>query len=196
MRNSISKRMLRRVTEWFRGVGCVRAVGFALCVALLTASAGAQPSDGWRIDTFAGNGQPGHGGDGEPAVESRLSFPSGVAVDTVGNVYIADFFSQRLRKVDTTGTITTISGTGEPGFGGDGGQAIEAPLSFPSGVAVDTSGSIYITDTGNNRIRRIDTTGIIATIAGIGEPGYGGDGGLAVEAQLVNPKGVAVDGLR
>ena len=194
MRNSINKRMLRRVTEWFRGVGCVRAVGLALCVALLTAFAGAQPSVGWRIDTFAGSGQPGHGGDGGRAVEARLSFPSGVAVDIVGNVYIADFFSQRLRKVDTTGTITTIAGTGEPGFGGDGGPAVEARLFFPWGVAADHAGSLYITDSGNHRVRRIDTTGAVATFAGTGQPGFDQDVGLAVETPLASPTGVAVDG--
>ena len=194
MRYPRSKETSSRFAELPRNRAGVRALKLAVSAMLLAASGGAQSSDGWRIDTFAGSGQPGHGGDGGRAVEARLSFPSGVAVDTVGNVYIADFFSQRLRKVDTTGTITTIAGTGESGFGGDGGQAIEAQLSFPSGVAVDTAGNIYITDTGNHRIRRIDATGTIATIAGTGEPGYGGDGGLAVEAQLVNPKGVAVDG--
>ena len=146
MRNSISKRMLRRFNEWFRGVGCVRAAGLALCVALLAASAGAQSTDGWRIDTIAGSGDPGHGGDGGPAVEARLSFPSGVAVDNAGNVYISDYYSQRVRRVDITGTITTITGTGEPGYGGDGGRAVEARLFFPWGVAADHAGNVYITD--------------------------------------------------
>ncbi len=192
MRNSISKRM----SSWFaalprKGAG-VRAVKLAVCAALLVAAAGAQPSADWRIDTFAGTGEPGHGGDGRRAVEARLSFPSGVAVDNSGKVYIADFFIQRIRRVDTTGTITTIAGTGEPGYGGDGGRAVESGLSFPSGVAADHAGNIYITDTGNNRVRRIDTTGTITTIAGTDEAGYDWDG-PAVEAQLTNPKGVAVD---
>ena len=162
---------------------------------LLAATAGAQsPSAGWRIDTIAGSGEPGHGGDGGRAVEARLSFPSGVAVDHAGNLYIAGFYSQRIRRVDTTGTITTIAGTGEPDYGGDGGRAVEARLSFPSGVAADHAGNLYVTDTGNNRVRRIDTAGTITTIAGTGEPGYDQDVGLAVETPLARPKGVAMDG--
>ena len=96
---------------------------------LAPATTQAQTESGWRIDTIAGTGKPGHGGDGGRAIEARLSFPSGVAVDNAGNVYIADFFSHRIRGVDTTGTITNIAGTGKPGHGGDGGQAIEAQLS-------------------------------------------------------------------
>ena len=153
-----------------------------------------QNESGWRIHTIAGTGRPGHSGDGGPASEARFSFPSGVAVDKAGNVYVADFFSQRIRRVDTAGTIDTIAGIGEPGYGGDDGPAVEARLSFPSGVAADHAGNLYVTDTGNHRVRRIDTQGTITTIAGTGEPGYGGDGGPAVEAQLVNPKGIAVDG--
>ena len=171
------------------------AAGVLLFAGLLLAPATtqAQTESGWRIDTIAGTGKPGHGGDGGRAIEARLSFPSGVAVDNAGNVYIADFFSHRIRGVDTTGTITSIAGSGKPSFGGDGGQAIEAQLSFPSGVAVDNAGNVYITDTGNSRVRRIDTTGTITTIAGTGEHAYGEDVGLAVETPLANPKGVAVD---
>ena len=161
---------------------------------LLTMTAWTQNESGWRIHTIAGTGRPGHSGDGGPASEARFSFPSGVAVDKAGNVYVADFFSQRIRRVDTAGTIDTIAGIGEPGHGGDDGPAVEARLSFPSGVAADHAGNLYVTDTGNHRVRRIDTQGTITTIAGTGEPGYGGDGGPAVEAQLVNPKGIAVDG--
>ena len=185
--------MLSRFSERFRSAGSVRAFKLALCTVLLAAAAGAQSPANWRIDTIAGSGEPGHGGDGGRAVEARLSFPSGVAVDSVGNVYIADFFSQRIRRVDTTGIITTIAGSGEPGYGGDGGPAVEARLSFPTGVAVDHAGFLYITDTGNHRVRRIDATGTIATIAGTGEPGYDWDG-PAAEARLSDPKGVAVDG--
>ena len=195
IRNSVRRRTLSRFAAWSQSGGGVRSVKLALCVALLAATAGAQsPSAGWRIDTIAGSGEPGHGGDGGRAVEARLSFPSGVAVDHAGNVYIADFFSQRIRRVDTTGTITTIAGTGEPGYGGDGGPAVRARLSFPSGVAADHAGNLYVTDTGNNRVRRIDTTGTITTIAGTGEPGYDQDVGLAVETPLARPKGVAMDG--
>ncbi len=162
---------------------------------LLAATAGAQsPSVDWRIDTIAGSGEPGHGGDGGRAIEAQLSYPADVAADHAGNVYIVDFFSQRIRRVDTTGTITTIAGTGEPGYGGDGGRAVEARLSFPSGVAADHAGNLYVTDTGNNRVRRIDTTGTITTIAGTGEPGYDWEG-PALEAKLSVPRAVAVDGV-
>ena len=160
---------------------------------VLAMTAWSQNGSGWRIDTIAGTGKPGHSGDGGPASEARLSFPSGVAVDHAGNLYIADFFSQRIRRVDTEETITTVAGIGEPGYGGDDGPAVEARLSFPSGVAADHAGNLYVTDTGNHRVRRIDTTGTITTIAGTGEPGYDWDG-PAVEAQLANPKGIAVDG--
>ena len=145
-----------------------------LCVGgtLLAATAWPQSEAGWRIHTIAGTGKPGHGGDGGPASEARFSYPSDVAADRDGNVYIADFFGQRIRKVDTTGTITTLAGVGEPGYGGDGGPAAKARLNFPSGVAADHAGNVYITDTGNHRVRRVETKGNIATVAGTGEPDY------------------------
>ena len=166
-----------------------------LCISgtLLAMTAWSQTEAGWKIHTIAGTGKPGHSGDGGRAVEAQLDFPVGVAVDHAGNLYIADFFSQRIRRVDTARTISTIAGIGEPGFRGDDGPAVEAQLAFPSGVAVNRDGNVYITDTGNHRLRRIDSQGTITTIAGTGEEGYGEDGGPAVEAQLVNPKGVAVD---
>ncbi len=173
--------------------GGVRTFKLAVCATLLVAAAGAQTSADWRIDTIAGGGEPGHGGDGGSATEARLSFPSDVAVDLAGNVYIADFFSQRIRRVDTTGIITTIAGSGKPGYGGDGGPASEARLNFPSSVAADGAGNLYIADTGNHRIRRVDASGIIHTIAGTVEEGFDWEG-RAVEARLSNPKGMTVDG--
>ena len=145
------------------------------------------------ITTIAGTGEFGFSGDGGPAVEAELRNPYGVAVDSAGNVYIADPRNRRIRKVDSTGTITTIAGTGEFGFGGDGGPAAAARLTFPYGVAVDSAGNLYIADAGNRRIRKIDSTGTITTIAGTGEFGFSGDGGPAVEAELRSPRGVAVD---
>ena len=150
------------------------------------------------IITIAGSGETGFfgggfSGDGGPAVEAELRDPSGVAVDSAGNVYIADVGDHRIRKVDSTGTITTIAGTGEFGFSGDGGPAVEAELYDPAGVAVDSAGNLYIADTGNGRIRKVDSTGTITTIAGTGEFGFSGDGGPAVEAELYDPAGVAVD---
>ena len=117
-----------------------------------------------------------------------------MAVDGAGNLYIADWSNARIRKVDGTGTITTIAGTGERGFGGDGGPATQAQLDDPTGVAVDGAGTLYIADQYNHRIRRVDSTGTITTIAGTGERGFSGDSGPATQAQLDYPTGVAVDG--
>ena len=128
-----------------------------------------------------------------PDDESRLSRDRGIAADDAGNVYIANIDNNYVRRVDTAGMVSIIAGTREPGYGGDGGPAVEAQLSFPADVALDHAGNIYIADTGNHRIRRIDTTGTITTIAGTGEPGYGGDGGPAAEAQLASPFALAVD---
>ena len=146
------------------------------------------------ITSFAGTGEWGHGGDGGPAVEAQLARPTGVAVDNTGNLYIADRGNDRVRRVNASGTITTIAGTGEPAYGGDGGPAVAAQLDRPTGVAVDGSSNLYIADTENHRVRRVDASGTITTIAGTGERGDGGDGGPAVGARLNWPSGVAVDG--
>ena len=145
------------------------------------------------IDTVAGNGESGYSGDGGPATEATLYQPEGVAVDAAGNLYIADCHNHCIRKVDTTGIITTVAGTGEEGYSGDGGLANDARLAYPEDIALDSSGNLYIADRGNLRVRRMDTNGIITTVAGTGERGYGGDGGLATEARLNSPSGVAVD---
>ena len=149
------------------------------------------------ISTFAGTSvgtrDYGFNGDGGPADRALLAFPEGVVVDVVGNVYIGDTDNHRIRMVDTAGIIHTIAGSGERGFGGDGGPAIRALLSEPSGVAVDSVGNVYIADTDNHRIRMVDTAGIIHTIAGTGEGGFSGDGGLAIESDLFRPLDVAVD---
>ena len=115
------------------------------------------------ITTFAGNGAGAFGGDGGPAVNASLREPFNTAVDASGNVYIADFFNHRIRKVDTSGDITTYAGTGLAGFTGDGGQATSAKLLSPSDVVLDSQGNLYIVDSGNNRIRKVDTGGIITT---------------------------------
>ena len=145
------------------------------------------------ITTIAGTGERRFGGDGGPAIQAQLDEPTGVVVDGAGNLYIADLANHRIRKVDSTGTITTIAGTGEQGFGGNDGPASQAHLFFPIAVAVDGAGTLYIADVGNHRIRKVDSTGTITTFAGTGERGFGGDGGPAIQAQLAAPSGVAVD---
>jgi sugar lactone lactonase YvrE len=147
------------------------------------------------ISTFAGDGTNGYAGDGGPATSAKLSRPNGVTTDSAGNIYIADKENNRVRKVDTTGVISTVAGNGTVGFSGDGGLAIEAKLYYPTGVAIDPSGNIYIADYYNNRIRKVDTTGGISTVAGNGSSGYSGDGGPATSASLYNPSGVAIDRL-
>ena len=145
------------------------------------------------ITTFAGTGVYGYSGDGGPAIAAKLYQPSSVALDASGNVYIADQRNDRIRKVDTNGIITTFAGNGTGGYSGDGGSAASARLLQPSGVTVDASGNLYIADQYNNRVRKVDTLGIISTIAGSGTQGYFGDGGNASSAELFYPTSVAVD---
>ncbi len=147
------------------------------------------------ITTVAGNGTAGFSGDVGPATDASLNEPSGVFVDGSGNIYIADLNNHRIRKVDTSGVITTVAGNGTGGFSGDGGTAISASLSQPLGVFVDGSGVIYIADENNDRIRKVGTSGVITTVAGDGTPGFSGDGGTATDASLNSPSGVFVDGL-
>jgi sugar lactone lactonase YvrE len=138
------------------------------------------------ITTFAGNGTYGFSGDSGPATHSslRLNGSGGVATDAAGNLYIADTGNNRIRRVDLSGTITTIAGSGLRGFSGDGGRAIRAALNSPAGLAVDAENNIYIVDNGNQRIRKVSVDGIIQTVAGNGKTGYAGDGGLAILASL------------
>ena len=146
------------------------------------------------ITIVAGTGTNGFSGDGGPAVNARLNNPNGVALDGTGNLYIADFNNNRIRKVDTSGTITTVAGTGTGGFSGDGGPAVNAQLNDPTGVALDGSDNLYIADYTNNRIRKVDTSGTITTVAGTGANGFGGDGGPPLQARLNAPTNVALDG--
>ncbi len=146
------------------------------------------------ISTVAGNGTPGSGGDGGPAAAAQLDSPHSVAADGAGNIYIADRSNHRIRKVDASGSISTIAGTGTRGSGGDGGLAASARLNYPSGVALDTAGNLYIADRSNHRIRKVDASGSISTVAGNGTRGSGGDGGAATAAQLNGPYGAALDG--
>ncbi len=144
------------------------------------------------ITTVAGNGTPGFSGDGGPATSAQLSSPLGVGVDSAGNLFIADPSNHRIRKVSPGGIITTVAGNGTGGFSGDGGPASSAQLGFPTGVAVDGAGDLFIVADGN-RIRKVTREGIINTVAGGGTEGLG-DGGPATSAGLWYIAGVAVDG--
>jgi sugar lactone lactonase YvrE len=146
-----------------------------------------------NVTHVAGTGQPGFSGDGGPATEAELGWVWDVVVDPAGNVYLAENDNNRIRMVDTNGVITTIAGTGAPGYSGDGGLATAAQLDHPAGIELDSSGNLYIADASNDAIRRVDTTGVITTVAGNGRRGYSGDGGPATEAQLTAPEHVAVD---
>jgi hypothetical protein len=148
------------------------------------------------ITTVAGTGVSGYGGDGGPAVNALLNTPTGVAIDAGGNLFLSDYHNHRIRRVDAgTGIITTVAGTGAFGYGGDGGPATGALLNYPRGVATDASGNLFIADSDNHRVRRVDAgTGTITTVAGTGTAGYGGDGGPAANSLLYFPLGVVVDG--
>jgi hypothetical protein len=135
----------------------------------------------------------GSGGDGGAATNASLAVPQAVAINALGNLFIADSSAHRLRKVDTNGIITTLAGNGTNGFAGDGGQATNANLGFPSGVAADRFGNLFISDTATNRIRQVDSNGIITTVTGNGSYGYSGDGGAATNASLRSPQRIAVD---
>jgi cysteine-rich repeat protein len=147
------------------------------------------------ITTVAGTANAGYGGDGDLATGALLRAPRGLALDGPGNLYVADSENNRVRRIDgVTGTITTVAGTGVGAYAGDGGLATGADLQYPTGVAVDAWGNLYVADTGNHRIRRVDVeTGVITTVVGDGEMENSGDGGLAIHASLLYPRAVAFD---
>jgi sugar lactone lactonase YvrE len=147
----------------------------------------------WIITTAIGTGEKGFSGDGGPATEARLNGPFDIAFDGAGNLYFSDTFNHRIRRVEAaTGMITTIAGNGEPGYAGDGGPAIAARLNEPYGIALGRHGNLYIADRHNHCVRRVDTdSGIITTFAGNGTSGFGGDGGPASAAMMVEPNGLA-----
>lgn len=146
------------------------------------------------ISTAAGTGAAGFSGDGGPAPSATLSFPAGLATDAQGAFYIADSSNHRIRRVGTDGVISTVAGTGTAGFSGDGNAATSAQLSSPQGVWVDSAGTLYIADTYNQRIRKVNSAGIISTIAGNGGQGFAGDGGAATSASFNLPMSVTDDG--
>jgi hypothetical protein len=145
---------------------------------------------GGRITTIAGDGEELLAGDNGPATSAALDTPTGVAVDAIGNIYVADRHNQRVRKIGIGGTITTLAGSGAAsfsgGYSGDGAAAANAAMAKPSGVSVDAAGNVYIADTDNERIRQVGG-GAIVTVAGSGQQGFGNDGTLPSSANLNSP---------
>jgi len=159
-----------------------------LALALITSwSASGQT---YTMSTFAGDGLRGFSGDNGPAINAQLNRPQSVAVDSAGNLYIADPNNARIRRV-ANGVMTTVAGNGGASLG-DNGPATGAGLNGPLGVAVDVAGNLYIADSFNNRIRKV-SNGVITTVAGNGQPGFTGDNGPATSAKLNGPQGIAVD---
>ena len=147
------------------------------------------------ISTVAGNGSPGFSGDGGPATSAQLNFPAGIALDSAGNLYIADSSNSRVRKVDPSGIITTYAGNGNVRYSGDGVPATTTAVDRPEGIATDSAGNVYVSETSSSRVRKIAPDGIISTVAGVtaGTNGFSGDGGPATAATLYGPVGLVVD---
>ncbi len=177
---------------------CLHSVfSSSLVVLVLSPICFAQPG---IISTYAGNGSATYSGDGGPALKAGIPSPTGLAMDAAGNLYILETAIARVRKVSAAGVVSAVAGTGTAGFAGDGGQATSAQLFPGHGIAVDGSGNVYIADSYNQRIRKVDASGVITTVAGagtningIGQGTYGGDGGPAISAMLNLPDSVAVD---
>ena len=164
----------------------MRKFTLLVAIVLLSHSAFAQ-----TITTIAGNHTPGYSGSGGPATAAELNNPGDILMDHSGNLIISDYNNNAIRRIDGSGVITTIVGTGVPGYTGDGGSALTALINHPCGVALTNSGELYFCDYGNNVIRKVDASGIISTVAGNGSLGYSGDGGPATNATL-NPTRIAV----
>jgi len=155
---------------------------------------------GWIMTTIAGDGGEGYSGDGGPASRAKLNGPHDVVADAAGNLFVCDSYNNCIRRIDArSGIITTVAGTGQAGFSGDGGPATEAWLDHPYGVAVNRDGSFYIADRFNARVRQVDgRSRIITTLAGNGGKSSTGDGGPAAKSGMVEPNDMAfsVDGTR
>ena len=153
------------------------------------------PNTQWTITTVAGTGAQGYAGDGSPATQALLNNPFDLAFDPAGNLCFADTYNHCIRRIDArSGVITTIAGTGEQGFSGDGGPATRARMNQPYGMVIDRNCNIYVADRLNGRVRRIDgATGVITTLAGDGSGKYGGDGGPSTQSGMAEPNGLALD---
>jgi sugar lactone lactonase YvrE len=165
--------------------------GVLLCSALglFAVAAAAQ-----TITTIGGNGIQGYAGDGGPARQAEFNGPFGLAIDVQGNVYVGDQFNHVVRRIEKSGIVTTVAGTGQAGSSGDGGPATRAQLNYPNGLALDRTGNLYICDFFSENVRRVDrVTGMISTVAGTGSGGFSGDGGPATSAQLDAPTSIAFD---
>jgi sugar lactone lactonase YvrE len=178
------------------GFRCVLGLTTLSSVLLLPAISRAQPT----IQVIAGNGGIFESGIGGAAISAGIGYPTGLAADSAGNVYIADQLGNKVLKITkTTGVVTVFAGSGTPFYSGDGGLATSAGMGFSSahtGLAFDSKGNLYITDSTDNRIRMVNPSGIISTFAGsgtLGGAGFSGDGGAATAAKLNTPEGVAVD---
>lgn len=145
------------------------------------------------IFTIAGTGKRGFSGDGGPAARATLDFPIALCFDRSGNLLVVERSGHRARKINTLGVITTLAGTGTPGFSGDGGPANRAQINDPTDIAVDAKNNVYIADNANHRIRKIDPSGKISTFAGTGFAGYSEDGSKARECRMYYPYGIFVD---
>src|SRR5262249_15348420 len=145
------------------------------------------------ITTYVGTGTAGSQGDNGQAVNAQLNQPRSIIFDSSGNLYIADGGNNRIRRVAANGVITTIAGTGVQGSGGDNGQATNAQLNNPYGLARDSSGNLYIADAYNQKIRKVSSTGVITTYAGTGSSGSTGDNGQATAATFRQPYALALD---
>lgn len=148
--------------------------------------------DGY-LTRFAGTGERGRGGEGVKALESSFAFPCDVRLDSKGNIFVADLENHRIRKITRDGVVTTVAGSGVPGYSGDGGPALKAELNSPWGILLDKDDNLLIADSNNDAIRKVGSDGIIQTIAGNGQEGYEGDGGPARSAKLNTPQSLAVD---
>ena len=184
--------MIHRSYKWpLRAV----AASFVLWLAISAWAQGpvlsVQPGN--TVRTFAGNGTLGYSGNAGAATGATLASPAAVAYDNAGNLYIADAGNNVIRKVNLSGVITTVAGSGVQGFAGDGGPASAALLDTPTGIAVDVRNNVYIADSHNQRVRMVNAQGVINTVAGNGTAAYSGDGAAATSASLFLPEAVAVD---
>lgn len=183
-------RPLRRGT---RSVLRVSSVVGAVCALSLTQAAPALAAVG-DIATVAGNGTTGDTGDGGPATSAGLAGVAGVAVDSSGTLYVVNQGVHRIRKVSPAGVISAFAGTGTAGFSGDGGPATAAQFNNPTDIAVDSLGNVYVADTANYRVRKVDTAGVVSTVLGTGVPGFSGDGGPGTAAAIQYLYGIGIDG--